>query len=110
MSVLHHHIEHEREEDMPRLEKLLSKEESQALARSFERTKNIVPSRSHPAAPTEYYLETLAALLATPIDRFRDWMRDFPDEEDKKNADAEIQRQHGSVDHDAAEWNVAHES
>ncbi|KAF1343628.1 HHE domain-containing protein [Delphinella strobiligena] len=87
MDLLHHHIEHEKEEDMPRLEKLLSREESEAIARSFERTKGIVPTRSHPAAPTEYYLETLAGLLAAPIDRFQDWFRDFPTEKDQKKAE-----------------------
>lgn len=86
MDILHHHIDHERDEDMPRMEKLLSREESEALARSFQRTKNIVPSRSHPAAPTEYYAENLAGLLATPIDRLGDWLRDFPDDEERAQA------------------------
>jgi hemerythrin superfamily protein len=83
MQVLHHHIEHEKTEDMPRLEKLLSRDESEALARSFQQTKNIVPTRSHPAAPTEYYLENLAALLTAPLDRIQDWMRDYPTAKDE---------------------------
>ncbi|KAK5119876.1 hypothetical protein LTR85_007202 [Meristemomyces frigidus] len=87
MDHLHHHIEHEKDEDMPRLEKLLPRAESEALARSFQRTKNIVPTRSHPAAPTEYYAESLVALLAAPIDRLQDWLRDFPTEEDGKRAE-----------------------
>lgn len=88
MDTLHHHIEHEKEEDMPRLEGILSREESQELAKQFQRTKAIVPTRSHPSAPTSYYFETLAALLAAPIDRFRDLvMRDFPDAEDKSKAE-----------------------
>ena len=87
MGVLHHHIEHEKNEDMPRLEALLPREESQALARQFQRTKNIVPTRSHPSAPTSYALENLAALLAAPIDRMRDLvMRDFPNEGDYAEA------------------------
>lgn len=86
MEVLHHHIEHETDEDMPRIEGLLSQEESEALARSFERTKLIVPTRSHPGAPTEFYLENLAALMAAPMDKFQDWMRSFPTEEDRANA------------------------
>lgn len=85
---LHHHIEHEKDEDMPRLEKLLSREESEALAQSFKRTKNIVPTRSHPAAPTEFYAESLAGLLAMPIDRLRDWLSDYPDERDVEDAKA----------------------
>lgn len=87
MEVLHHHIEHEKNEDMPRLENLLSREESEALARKFERTKGIVPTRSHPAAPTEYYLENLAGLLVAPIDRLQNWLRDFPNERDVEAAE-----------------------
>lgn len=87
MEVLHHHIEHEKNEDMPRLEKLLPREESEALARSFQRTKLITPTRSHPSAPTEYYLENLAGLLVAPIDKLRDWLRDFPTEDDKQRAE-----------------------
>ena len=83
MDVLHHHIEHEKNEDMPRLEGLLSREESEALARSFQNTKKILPTRSHPSAPTSYVFESLAALMAAPIDRFRDLvMRDFPTEKE----------------------------
>ncbi|KAK5945413.1 hypothetical protein PMZ80_002618 [Knufia obscura] len=92
MDILHHHIEHEKNEDMPRLEGLLSREESEALARQFQRTKNIVPTRSHPSAPTSYVFENLAALMAAPIDRFRDLiMRDFPDEHDKREAREQAQ-------------------
>ncbi|KAK5111472.1 hypothetical protein LTR62_004924 [Meristemomyces frigidus] len=88
MDLLHHHIEHEKTEDMPRLEGLLSREESQALARKFRRTENIVPTRSHPAAPTQWYAEGLVGLLAAPIDRLQDWLvRDWPDEADYKEAE-----------------------
>lgn len=82
MQNLHHHIEHEKNEDMPRLEKLLSREESQALALQFQRTKNFVPTRSHPSAPTNSWaFEGMAALLAAPIDRLRDMiMNEYPDE------------------------------
>lgn len=77
---LHRHIEHESKEDMPRLEKILPKEESQNLARQFERTKLILPTRSHPSAPNQPYFENFAAMLAAPIDKFADLMRAFPDQ------------------------------
>jgi hypothetical protein len=87
MDLLHHHIEHEKEEDMPRLEGLLSREESEQLAVSFERTKKIVPTKSHPSAPTSYYLELLTGLMAAPVDKFMDYLtKDFPDEQDKQEA------------------------
>ena len=75
---LHTHIEHESNEDMPRLEKILSREESQALAKSFERTKMFTPTRSHPSAPNKPYFENFAAMLAAPIDKFMDLMKTFP--------------------------------
>ena len=90
MDNLHHHIEHEKNEDMPRLEGLISRQESEAIARSFQRTKGIVPTRSHPAAPTEFYAESIVGLLTMPIDRMRDWLRDFPDEKDVENAKARM--------------------
>ena len=80
LNDLHSHIEHEANEDMPRLEKLLSREESQELANQFERTKIILPTRSHPSAPNKPYFENFAAMLAAPIDKFTDLLRAFPAE------------------------------
>lgn len=77
---LHTHIEHESKEDMPRLEKILSREESQLLANKFERTKMFTPTRSHPSAPNKPYFENFAVMLAAPIDRFMDLMRTFPEQ------------------------------
>lgn len=80
LTDLHAHIEHEKNEDMPRLEKLLSAEESRSLAEHFVRTKQITPTRSHPAAPNRPYFENFAAMLAAPLDKFADLMRAFPAE------------------------------
>ena len=79
MADLHHHIEHEKYEDLPKLEKILSREESVALAKSFERTKMITPTRSHPSAPDKPYFENFVVMLAAPIDKFSDLLRSFPD-------------------------------
>ncbi|TVY32221.1 putative hemerythrin-like protein [Lachnellula subtilissima] len=69
MHDLHTHIEHEKNEDMPRLEAKLSHEESEKIAKSFMRTKHFVPTKSHPGAPTFSSLaEGLAGLLAAPDD------------------------------------------
>ena len=87
---------------MPRLEKILSREESAALAKSFEQTKMITPTRSHPGAPNRPYFENFAAFLAgkilqdplpsmasreigangsaAPIDKLQDLLRAFPEE------------------------------
>ncbi|KAL1651350.1 hypothetical protein SLS58_000690 [Diplodia intermedia] len=78
MHDLHAHIEHEKNEDMPRLEALLRPDESKALAAEFLRTKKIVPTRSHPSAPNQPPLETLAGLLVAPVDRLRDLVSSFP--------------------------------
>lgn len=75
---LHNHIAHESQEDMPRLEKVLSRQESKELANQFERTKLITPTRSHPSAPNKPYFENFAAMLAAPIDKFSDLLRAYP--------------------------------
>ena len=107
MDTLHHHVQHEREEDMPRLEGLLPRAESQALAKAFQRTKFISPTRSHPSAPTEYHFETLAAMMAAPIDRFRDLVeRDFPGERDRESAAAEATKKTNDSSQNAAEANT----
>lgn len=80
MTDLHEHIEHEVEEDMPRLEGILTREESKNLANYFEKTKLILPTRSHPSAPNKPYFENFAAMLAAPIDKFMDLLRAFPEE------------------------------
>ena len=80
LTDLHEHIEHEKTEDMPRLEEVLTREESRSLAAYFEKTKLIIPTRSHPSAPNKPYFENFAAMLAAPIDRFMDLLRAFPEE------------------------------
>lgn len=80
LTDLHEHIEHEKQEDIPRLEETLTREESKSLADYFEKTKLIIPTRSHPLAPNKPYFENFAAMLAAPIDKFMDLLRAFPEE------------------------------
>ena len=80
MKDLHVYIEHEFNEDMLRLEKILPRDESEALARSFQRTKMITLTRSHLTAPNRPYFENMAALMTAPVDKIRDLLRDFPED------------------------------
>lgn len=80
MNDLHEHIEHEKNEDMPRLEGIISREESQRLAKQFQQTKAICPTSVHPSAPEESPWQALASLMAAPIDRFRDMFKEWPDQ------------------------------
>jgi hemerythrin-like domain-containing protein len=50
---LKEHILEEERDDLPKLEQAISRDESARLARSFERTKMFVPTRSHPSAPNK---------------------------------------------------------
>ncbi|TVY51054.1 putative hemerythrin-like protein [Lachnellula cervina] len=69
---------------MPLLEAKLDRAESEKIAKSFMRTKQFVPTKSHPGAPTSSPLaEGLAGLLAAPVDKLRTLMEGFPDEETK---------------------------
>ncbi|KAK3814556.1 MAG: HHE domain protein [Linnemannia elongata] len=72
------HMKEEEESDLVQLEQALSSEESIDLAKSFQRTKKFVPTRSHPSAPNQPPFETVAGLLAAPIDKLRDLFARFP--------------------------------
>ncbi len=78
MANLTQHVKEEEDTDLPELEKVLTADDSADMAKSFERTKMFVPSRSHPRAPNRPPFETLAGLLAAPMDRLGDLFRKFP--------------------------------
>ncbi|KAL9111948.1 MAG: hypothetical protein Q9187_007852 [Circinaria calcarea] len=78
MEDLSTHIKEEETQDLVGLEEGLTTAESEDLSKSFARTKKFVPSRSHPSAPNKPPFETLAGLLATPMDRLGDMFRKFP--------------------------------
>lgn len=75
------HVKHEKEEDMPMLEERLTRKESNEMAKWWQRTKGITPTRSHPSAPNRPYAENLVGLLAMPIDKVGDWVRSFPEDD-----------------------------
>ena len=78
---LKEHIAGEERDHLPALEAAIEnvKGESQALAKSFGRTKAFVPSRSHPSAGEHPPFETAMGLLAAPLDHLADLFRKFPD-------------------------------
>jgi hypothetical protein len=80
MDDLVQHINEEELADLPALDGALSSEDSKSLGDSFRHTKAFVPSRSHPMAPNRPPLETVASLIATPLDYIGDLFRKFPDE------------------------------
>ncbi|KAJ5479690.1 hypothetical protein N7530_005199 [Penicillium desertorum] len=78
MEDLSQHIKEEETDDLPKLEDVLSQEESEKYSTSFGRTKMFVPSRSHPSAPDKPPYETAVGLLAAPIDHLADLFRKWP--------------------------------
>lgn len=80
MNDLTQHIHEEEESDLPKLEDAITPEESDALYKSFERTKMFVPSRSHPSAPNRPPFETAIGLLTAPVDRVADLFRTWPED------------------------------
>jgi hypothetical protein len=78
MENLKHHIKEEEEHDLIKLEEALSGTESQQLSAKFERTKSFTPTRSHPDAPNKPPFETVAGLMAAPLDKLGDLLRSFP--------------------------------
>ncbi|KAG8864063.1 hypothetical protein FRB96_006936 [Tulasnella sp. 330] len=74
------HMRGEEQTDLLMFEAVISQEESIALARSFERTKNFAPTRSHPGVSDKGGLfETAGGLAAAPIDKLRDLFASFPE-------------------------------
>ncbi|EPY53082.1 cation binding protein [Schizosaccharomyces cryophilus OY26] len=78
MSNLQKHIEEEETEDFPQLESKLLADESKEMAQSFERTKTLVPTQSHPSAPNKPPFETVVGLLSAPLDKLQDLMKRWP--------------------------------
>lgn len=72
------HIKEEEENDLPALEAKLGPTDSVAVAKSFDRTKKFAPTRSHPSAPDKPPFETVAGLMAAPMDKLADMFRRFP--------------------------------
>jgi hypothetical protein len=77
--ALSQHITEEERDDLPALEKALDADASGALARSFDRTKHFVPTRSHPSAPDRPPYETAVGLMSAPMDKLMDMFRRFPE-------------------------------
>ncbi|KAF8853711.1 hypothetical protein BDZ45DRAFT_806412 [Acephala macrosclerotiorum] len=79
---------------LPRRPKILSSSrtaharpsKSEAIPKQFMRTKQFVPTKSHPDAPTtNLVIEGLAGLLTAPIDKLKTMMESFPEEETKSS-------------------------
>jgi hypothetical protein len=82
MSNLNRHIDEEEDEDLPSLEAVIEPTDSESMANRFERTKILMPTRSHPDAPGQPYFQTVVSLMEAPIDRISDLMRKFPEQEE----------------------------
>ncbi|KAK7928582.1 hypothetical protein PG985_005772 [Apiospora marii] len=50
---------------------------SETLAKTFGRTKHLVPSRSHPSAGKNPAFESVLGLMSVPMDKLADLFRKF---------------------------------
>ncbi|ODA75791.1 hypothetical protein RJ55_08679 [Drechmeria coniospora] len=71
------HIKEEEEEHLVALEAAIEETHSEKLAKSFERTKLFMPTRSHPNAPDKPPFETVVGLMTAPLDKLSDLFRKF---------------------------------
>jgi hypothetical protein len=85
--MLAEHIKEEEQHDLPSLEESLKTfaGESESMAKSFDRTKAFVPTRSHPSAGEHPPFETVMGLLTAPIDHIADIFRKFPEKKTSPN-------------------------
>ena len=77
MEDLSAHIHIEETLDLVRLEASITAEESNRLARAFDRAKLFAPTRAHPEMPDPPY-ETVADFMAAPLDHLLDLFRRWP--------------------------------
>ncbi|KAI0646256.1 hypothetical protein C8Q79DRAFT_1000639 [Trametes meyenii] len=103
MESLHHHNDDEEIKDLPMLEPVIGEDASKEAAKSFKKTKKLVPTRTHPSIPNKPPFETLLGLLEAPIDKVKDWFAAFPTESEMKEAKEELKHK----DHDAAAGRAA---
>ncbi|KAF8154446.1 hypothetical protein B0H34DRAFT_716517 [Crassisporium funariophilum] len=92
MDHLHPHNDSEETHDLPLLEKAIGQASSMEAAGSFRRTKKFVPTRSHPSAPNKPPFETLAGLMAAPMDKLKDVFAKFPKEEEVDKVESEAKK------------------
>ncbi|KAJ6114014.1 hypothetical protein N7523_007331 [Penicillium sp. IBT 18751x] len=77
MEELLAHIHVEETLDLVQLESAITAEESDRLARAFDRAKWFAPTRAHPDLPDPPY-ETVADFVAAPLDHLWDLFRRWP--------------------------------
>ncbi len=75
MESIRHHVEEEQEELFPRLEKVMSKAELNALGAAMAQAKTVAPTHPHPMSPDTPPGNVIAAALAKVLDTGRDLVR-----------------------------------
>lgn len=69
---IRHHVEEEEENLFPRLQKVMAKNEGEALAAQLEMARKAAPTRPHPAAPDSPPGNLVAGPLAALLDAGKD--------------------------------------
>jgi hypothetical protein len=111
MDHLHEHNDSEETQDLPQLFQAIGADRAQAAALDFKRTKKFAPTQyvsparydvgavlmnyscsPHPAAPNKPPFETVAGLMAAPLDLLRDTFQKFPSHEEKEVAEHRAQQ------------------
>ncbi|TEB30763.1 HHE domain-containing protein [Coprinellus micaceus] len=92
MDHLHEHNDSEETQDLPQLFQAIGADRAQAAALDFKRTKKFAPTHPHPAAPNKPPFETVAGLMAAPLDLLRDTFQKFPSHEEKEAAEHRAQQ------------------
>jgi len=86
MDHLHKHNDSEEQKDLPLLFEKLGAAGAKDAAAQFKRTKKFAPTHPHPMAPNKPPFETLAGLMAAPLDKLKDAFLQFPSAEEKQAA------------------------
>lgn len=74
------HVE-ETTNDLVKLEGAITRDESDRLSKSFNRTKMFAPTRVHPSIPDRPPFETAVGLMTAPVDQLADVFRTWPEDD-----------------------------
>ena len=81
MGELQNNTIQETTNDLVKLEGAITPDESNRLAKSFNRTKVFMPTRAHPGMPDRPPYETAIGLMTAPVDQLADVFRQWPEDD-----------------------------
>jgi len=83
--------------EFPHLVKSVDVVNLNRLGEKYNRYKNVVPTRPHLSAPNKPPFETIVGFFTMPVDKFKDYFRNFPTTAEVKKLDSLVDKNMGTT-------------